>query len=197
LSLTAKADASVGMALMAGMFMFVAGFWSVFTFVDYVYSGEISAGLVATPCVILVVVAFVVFIAWNFPIVKVLLASAPVAGRRAAYFQVLFPILLGSFLLATPEASFIPSVTFAFPLLLIGAFAYPYTALLMKKWVKAMEVANLLYVECFKCTYVFEMHRSDEWIRCPYCGQVNMNPVMDEGEGKAAEDSPEKEPVSP
>lgn len=197
MSLTAKADASVGMALVFGMVMFVAGFISFITFVEYIDTGEISFGLAGMPCVVFGVAVVLVFIAWNVPIARILLSSAPAAGRRAAYFQILFPVVLASFLIATPQASFAPSITFAFPLFLIGALAYPYTALVMKKHVKAAEMANLLYVQCFRCTYVFEMHKEDEWIRCPYCGQVNMNPVKAEVEEMASDTAPEKGSVSP
>jgi hypothetical protein len=185
-SLKANADASVGMALLAGMVMFVAGFISFISFFEYIDTGEISLGMAATPCVIISVAVVLVFIAWTIPLAKVLLSSAPAAGRRAAYFQILFPIVLVSFLLSTPQAYFAPSVTFAFPLLFVGGLAYPYTALVMRKWVKTIEMKNLLFVQCFRCTYVFEMHREDEWIRCPYCGQPNLNPVEEGATGTEA-----------
>lgn len=197
MTLKDQAEASVLIAVGAAMVMFVAGFVSFISFVEYVDEGEISFGLIATPCVIVGVVALVVFLAFNFPIVKVLLATAAPAGRRAAYFQLMFPVLLASFLIASPRASFAPSFTFAFPLLLVGAIAYPWSALVMKKWVKAAEMRNLLMVECFRCTYVFEMHREDEWIRCPYCGQINMNPGKGGGEGADGPDEAKTEgPVS-
>ena len=197
MTLKDQAEASVLIAFGAAMIMFAAGFVSFFSFVEYVDEGEISVGLIATPCVLVGVVALLVFLAFSFPIAKVLLATAAPAGRRAAYFQLLFPVLLASFLIASPRASFAPSFTFAFPLLLVGAIAYPWSALVMKKWVKATEMMNLLLVECFRCTYVFEMHREDEWIRCPYCGQVNMNPGKADGEKEGSVDTPSEGLLSP
>jgi len=172
------------MALGAGIFMFIGGFFSLVFFLDYLEHGEIEMAVVGTPCIIIGVVSLVVFVAYNLPIARVLIITAPAQGRRAAYFQLLFPILLVSFLIATPQAGFAPSLTFVFPLLLLGAFAYPYTALQMKRWIKVAEIENLVVLMCFRCSYQLEMHKDERLHQCPYCGQVNLNPRQ-AGEGEA------------
>ena len=195
MTLKHTADANVGLALLAGFFMFIGGFLSLVLFMNFLDDGEIVAEIFVAPCIVLIMLSIGVLVAFNFSIVRVLVNAEVPAGRRAAYFQLLFPLVLISFLIATPEASFAPSITFAFPLLLIGAVGYPYTALEMKKWVKAAEHENLVVLRCFRCSYQLEMHRDEKWLRCPYCGQVNMNPGKP-GDGEDKKDARE-EPLTP
>jgi len=175
------ADASYGLALGAGLAMFAGGFISLMLFMDFLSDGEMSAELAVAPCIVISAISLVLFIAFNISVIRVLINTAPPSGRRAAYFQLLFPILLISFMVATPKASFAPSYTFAFPLLLLGAFAYPYSALQMRKAVLVAMHENLVVLKCFRCTYVLQMHVDELWLRCPYCGQINMNPGKPEG----------------
>lgn len=197
MNMTERADLGVGVALVMGFMMFIAGVFSILTFAEFVESGEISIGITGVPCVVFAVIVLIGFLAWNVPLARMILSISPPVGRRAAYFQILFPIVLASFLLATTGASFTPSFAFGFPLFFIGTLAYPYTAIVMKRWIKAAAMANLLYVQCFRCTYVFEMHKKDDWIRCPYCGQVNMNPLKEEEGEKVSEDAQDRGVVSP
>jgi hypothetical protein len=179
-TLRSNAEANMLVCIFVGIAMFFIGIISLFSFIDYMDSGEIESGFIMAPCLAFTFIAFFALLAFNLPISRIILRTGPESGRRAAYFQILFPILLVSFLIATPRASFAPSLIFGFPLLLVGALAYPYSAVVVHKWVKMAEMKNLQIVGCFRCTYVFEMHREEKWLRCPYCGQVNMNPGAEE-----------------
>ncbi len=160
--------------------MFIAGFISVTVFLGYISDedGEMSAATGSEACVVFGIAMLIVVLVFNLTLALLILRSArTVRARRAAYIQILFPIFLASFMLSSPMASFTPSIAFGFPLLLSGAFLYPYSAIVMRQEVRAMEMKNLLRIKCFECTYAFEMHREEDWVRCPYCGSANLNPV--------------------
>ncbi len=197
LSMKERVDAVVGLSLLAATVMLVGGFMSLISFVEYLADGEIRVNLAAAPCVVLSSVFIVVFMVLTVPVARFLLSSEVPGVRRASYFAVLFPILLVSFLLATPQASFAPSFTFSWALLLPGTVAYPYSAIVMKRGVRSAEMRHLLLLECFRCTYVFEMHKEEPMARCPYCGQVNMNPTMGEGKPAPPRETGTEERVSP
>ncbi|NIP36470.1 MAG: hypothetical protein GWN18_16065 [Thermoplasmata archaeon] len=177
MSLRDKADAVIAVSFLAAGAFMIAAFISAQSFSMYLEDGEVSADFMVTPCIIMGGIFVVVILAFTFPLARVLLSYEDSGARRAAYFSILFPILLVSFLFATPQARFAPSFAFAFPLFVIGTVAYPYSAIVMKRWIKSVEMENLLIVRCFRCSYVFEMHREEPWVRCPHCGQVNMNPT--------------------
>jgi hypothetical protein len=197
LSLKDWADAVLGISLLTAMFMFFAGLASLFSFIQYLEEGELSIEYFAIPCVALGGVFIIISLAITIPVARVLTGSEVPAARRAAYFCVLFPILLVSFLFATPQADFAPSIVFSFPLLLVGALMYPMSAITMRRTVKAAEAKHLLILECFRCSYQFEMHREEPWIRCPYCGQVNMNPKKNREEGAPPRTLEPEERVNP
>jgi Zn finger protein HypA/HybF involved in hydrogenase expression len=196
-SLKDGADAVAFLSILAGFFMFPLGVFSASSFMLYLSDGEISFDMITIPCLVMSGLFLIASLALTFPVAKVVLNLEMPGARRAAYFCLLFPVVLVSFLVATPQASFAPSLTFAFPLLLVGTIAYPYSALTMRKSVRTAEMENLLMVECFRCTYVFEMHREEQWIRCPYCGQVNLNPTKGEETDARAEEAQPLKPVSP
>jgi ribosomal protein S27E len=142
----------------------------------------------AVLCIPLFIALALLQIAPNLGNARFILRSSEDEGsRRAAYFLILYPLVLLSFFLATWSTSFMPSMTFGFPLFVVGAFAYPHAALIIRKQNKATIQGNLLKVKCWKCTYVFEMHRMEEWVRCPYCGEPNLNPTTEEEEGSDGE----------
>jgi len=175
-----RAEVAIGTAFIAGTAMFVAGIVSLTVFLEFLYDedGEISVSFGSTGCVTVGIVMLIVVMVFNLSLALLILRSARTdRARRASYIQILFPLFLASFMLSTPGASFAPSMAFGWPLLLSGAFLYPYSAIVMKQEVKGMEMQNLLRIKCFECSYVFEMHREEDWIRCPYCGKANMNPV--------------------
>ena len=179
------------------MAMLVGGFVSSQSFITFLEDGEISAEFTVAPCIIMGGIFLVIALAFTLPIARVLLSSEDESARRAAYFSTLFPILLISFLLSTPQASFAPSFAFGFPLFLVGAVAYPYSAIVMKRHIKMAEMENLLIVRCFRCAYIFEMHKQEPWVRCPHCGQVNMNPTKPVDQGDTPEKRLPEGPVSP
>ena len=197
MSLRSRADAILGISLLAAAIMLLAGLASSVSFIAFVSDGEISADFFVMPCIVLGGFLLVLALAFTVPVARVLLGSEAEAARRAAYFSVLFPVLLLSFLLSTPRTGFTVSFTFAFPLFLLGCVAYPYSAGVMRRWVRTAEMENLLMVRCFRCAYVFEMHRQQPRVMCPQCGQVNMNPEMTAREGGPPEGAPPPGPVSP
>jgi hypothetical protein len=196
-SLKDWADAVLGISLLTAMFMFFAGLASLFSFLQYLEEGEVSVEFVALPCVALGGLFIIVALACAIPVARVMTDCEVPAARRAAYFCLLFPVLLVSFLFATPRADFAPSVVFSFPLLLVGAVLYPMSAVAMRRHVRAAEAKHLLVLQCFRCSYQFEMHRGEPWIRCPYCGQVNMNPAMNREEEAPPRTAEAEERVSP
>ncbi|NOQ54444.1 MAG: hypothetical protein GQ558_07565 [Thermoplasmata archaeon] len=186
-----RAEVALVSAVFAGMAMFFAGFISLMTFFEYIYDedGEISAGMGSAVCVPIGIALLIAVMVFNLTLALLILRSAGTdRARRAAYIQILFPLLLASFMLSTPLASFTPSIAFGWPLLLLGAILYPYSAIVMKQEVKAMEMKNLLRIKCFECSYAFEMHREEDWVRCPYCGKANLNPVKAIEEEKVKEE---------
>ncbi|UCC92740.1 MAG: hypothetical protein JSW25_08765 [Thermoplasmata archaeon] len=196
MTLRDKAETNFLVSIFAAFFLVSVGLFSMIAFWEYRSSGELATELIFVPCMVFGVVTLVSLWGFTFPVFKVVLSQGNRTGRRAAYFQALFPILLISFLISTPQASFAPTFAFAFPLLFLGAVAYPYTAIVIHRWVKRSEMENLVIVECLRCSYVFEMHKTEEWMRCPYCGQVNMNPDMAEDTDVEGEGRKER-PVSP
>jgi len=192
-----RVDALVALSMLAATVMLAGGLMSLVSFVEYVGDGEMAVNNAAVPCIVMGAIFLVVFLVITVPVARVLLSSPSVGARRASYFSVLFPVLLVSFLLSSPQASFAPTFAFAWPLMLLGAVAYPYSAFTMRRWLRAAEMENLLLLECFRCTYTFEMHRLEPCIRCPYCGQVNMNPTMGEGKPAPPGEAPREEGVSP
>jgi hypothetical protein len=185
-----RVEVAIMTAFFGGFAMLFAGIFSVAVFSDYIRDGdgEISVAVSSGGCVVLGIAMLVVFTVFNLTLALIVLRSARTDGaRRAAYFQILFPPLLASFMLSTPMAAFTPSVAFGFPLLLAGAVLYPYSAIVMRREARQIEMRDLLLVSCYRCTYVFEMHREGDGIRCPYCGEVNMNPVEAKEEEATAE----------
>ncbi len=167
-------------AIFVGMALFIAGFVSLMVFMEFIFDEdhEISVSMGSTGCVAIGIAVLIVVMVFNLTLALLILRSAGTErARRAAYIQILFPLLLASFMLSNPMASFIPSIAFGFPLLFLGAIIYPYSAIVMKQEVKGMEMKNLLRIKCFECSYAFEMHREEDWVRCPYCGKANLNPV--------------------
>ena len=183
-----RAEVAIATAFIAGAAMLIGGTVSLTVFLEFIYGGEgeISVSVGSAGCVASGIALLIVVMVFNLTLALLILRSARTdRARRAAYIQILFPLLLASFMLSTPMASFTPSIAFGFPLLLLGAFMYPYSAIVMKQEVKAMEMRNLLRIKCFNCSYAFEMHREEDWVRCPYCGNANLNPlkVIEEEEG--------------
>jgi hypothetical protein len=178
-----RAEVAITTAFFAGFVMLIAGIVSLTVFLEFIYDGEgeISVSLGSAGCVVVGIAMLIVVMVFNLTLALLILRSARTdRARRAAYFQILFPILLASFILSTPMASFTPSIAFGFPLLLMGAFLYPYSAVVMRREVLAMEKKNVLHVRCASCTYLFEMHKDEDRVRCPYCGQANSNPMKAE-----------------
>ena len=167
-------------SMLVGLALFLAGFVSTLVFLDYVADeeGEISVSFASGMCTAMAMVLLLILLGVNLRALSTILrTSEEVRAQRAAYFQLLFPLLLAGFMLSTPAANFAPSFAFGFPLLLMGAVLYPYSALVLSSEVRAMENRNLVRVRCHRCAYMFEMHREEEWVRCPYCGEPNMNPA--------------------
>ncbi len=175
-----RAEVAIATAFFAGTAMLIGGIVSLMVFIEFLSDGEgeISVSMGSAGCVVVGIAMLIVVMAFNLTLALLILRSAETErARRAAYIQILFPLLLASFMLSTPLASFTPSIAFGFPLLLSGAFLYPYSAIVMKQEIKGMEMRNLLRIKCFECSYAFEMHREEDWVRCPYCGKANLNPV--------------------
>ena len=174
-------DLGTGFAILFGIFLGILSLYSLIQFIDFLIYGELNAGYEGVLCVPLMVLLGILHIATAVPNGRFTLrTSENVTGRRAAYFLIFFPFLLISFILATWTTSFILSLTFGFPLFILGTFAIPYAALIIHRENKVIEHSNLLRVKCWHCMYIFEMHQEEEWVRCPYCGEPNLNPLGDE-----------------
>jgi hypothetical protein len=187
--LTERAEVALLMAVLMGFVLLVTGLSSLAVFWDYISwgDGEIAVSYSAGGCVIIGIVMLIGILAFDLGLaLRIARATRRDRARQAAYFQILFPVLLASFMLCTPSAAFAPSIAFGFPLLLAGAVLYPYSAMVMKREAKEIERRDLILVSCWRCRNVFEMHREQEGTRCPYCGELNLNPVeVKEGEATA------------
>jgi hypothetical protein len=176
--------AGVAAAFVAAVFLGVYTVGSMFMFIDFLESGELSLGVFTGACIL---VFFVIGVACFSPNVVnalfVLRSSRSPRTLRAAYLLVGYPVVFFSFLLATMNTSFAPSLTFGWPLFLVGAVAYPWAALVLHGEVKDALLGNTIMVRCWHCTYLFRMHLEEERMRCLYCGQVNENPHLAEVRG--------------
>ncbi len=172
-------EAMAGLAIIVTLVLFVASFISTIMFMDFLGSEEweVSVDPTFSVCTGLAIVLLLVFLAYGTAVYRTVIGKARTdRARRAAYFQLLFPLALVGFLVATTLTSFAPSLTFGFPLFYAGTVLYPYTTFVLHREVKAVEVASLLLVRCFRCSYMFEMHKRQPSVLCPYCGQENLNP---------------------
>lgn len=172
-------DVLGGAVIIVTMALFIASFLSTVLFMDFVRSedGDVFVEPAFSVCTGLAILLLLAFLAYGMLVYRGVISRARTdRARRAAYFQVLFPLTLIGFLVATTLTSFAPSLTFGFPLFYAGTLLYPYTTFVLHREVKAVEMENLLLVRCFRCTYMFEMHKRQPSLLCPYCGQENLNP---------------------
>lgn len=179
MSLRNHAEVMGGLAIIVTMALFIASFLSTVLFMDFVRSAdrEVYVEPSFSVCTGLAILLLLAFLGYGMVVYRGVLGRARTdRARRAAYFQLLFPLALVGFLVATTLTSFAPSLTFGFPLFYAGTLLYPYTTFVLHREVKAMEIENLLLVRCFRCTYMFEMHKRQPSLLCPYCGQENLNP---------------------
>jgi hypothetical protein len=182
--------AGVAAAFVAAVFLGVYTVGSMALFLEFLDSGELYLEPFSGVCIL---VFFVIGIACFAPNVAnalfVIRSSKSERTLRSAYLLVVYPTVFFSFLLATMNTSFTPSLTFGWPLFLLGAIAYPWAALVLHGEVKHALLGNSIMVRCRHCTYLFRMHIAEERMRCLYCGEENENPhlqqVLDHKEGRA------------
>ncbi len=181
--MTSKAMSEVGIAgsMAAAVFLGLMAAASLIMFMWFLDEGEFAMEATTTVCVIFF---FILGFACFGPNVVngLFMARSSSSPRvlRAAYFLIAYPVVFYSFMLATINAEFVPSVTFGWPLFLLGMVAYPWSALIVHNEVKDALLRTTIVVQCRRCHYLFRMHIEEEAMRCLYCGEVNANPHLAE-----------------
>jgi len=97
---------------------------------------------------------------------------------RAAYFLMLFPIVLGSFVLASLMDGTVPSMLFGWPLFLVGTVLFPYCALSMRKGIGVSAEGGRAMIVCYNCGRPLALGMDTLQIGCPRCGALNLNPFL-------------------
>lgn len=176
--ITQQTELGILTAIFIALGLAVMALFSIILFGEFLLDGTVSSALGGVPCLIMpVLVVFLAFISAKNALFFIR-SSTSERARRASYFLILFPLVLVGFVIATTNTEWAPSLTFGFPLFIVGAIGFPYAAMALHKEAKAVVAQNILHVRCTQCTYVFEMHRSSEGVLCPYCGQPSINPLM-------------------
>ena len=175
-----KLDTELGiiMAIFIALGLSGMALMSVILFGEYLVDESVSAGFWEVPC--LFMFAFFLFFA-IFSVQNALFfirTSESERARRASYFLILFPLVLLGFVVATTKTGWAPSLTFGFPLFIVGAVGFPLAARVLHKEARAHEARNMLSIRCVRCTHAFVMDRHIEQVLCPYCGQPNLNPSL-------------------
>ena len=175
------------MSLILSFFLVFFSLASFFMTIDYLRNQSVSVSFTAEGCA-----AFFVLLGWVFVAPAMLVAYKTIRwieSRRAlrcAYFLLVYPIILFSYMAATIADFFLPSLLFGFPLFIIGTVFYPYCAFVLNGEVRSALAESLVRIGCYQCSYVFEMHREAREQRCPMCGMPNINPYLP-GEEEAME----------
>jgi hypothetical protein len=97
---------------------------------------------------------------------------------RAAYFLMLFPIVLGSFVLASLMDGTVPSMIFGWPLFLMGAVLFPYCAFVLRWGVGAHAGGGRALIVCYNCGSTLVLREDASQDICPRCGSLNIYPLM-------------------
>ena len=187
-------DVGIAASLVLAVFLAFLTLASIVAFMQYLADGEITMAFFEAPCTVVVLIILAPCSLLNAMNALVVLQAEGLArSLRGAYFLLIYPILLASFLLATIHTGFAPSLTFGWPLFILGMVEYPYAAILVRQELLAREAVNLRRLQCFACGAVLSIHKDEEWVRCPYCGTPNMNPYKEpeEATAQAARDGPE------
>jgi ribosomal protein S27E len=181
------ADVSYGTSLLFAFFLLGLSFFSFISLAEFVHDGEIYVEFGVYPCITFLVVMTVATSVVNIAVARTVISSSTdPKALRAAYLLIGYPVILISFLFATIGTGFAPSIAFGLPLFATGMIAYPWASLIVRSEFFNLISANILRVQCYNCRYVFEMNRAQDQIRCPYCGEPNLNPLgPDPGEPPA------------
>jgi hypothetical protein len=180
----ARGGLGIFTSLVLAFFLGMMSVPSIANFLEFLKYDELSSYLIDEVCVVgflvISVLCFFINIANGFIVLK---SRELPRVLRASWFLILYPVILWTFALSSAENGFAVFGTFGWPLFLLGMVAYPTAAFIVHGELKAMIAENALSIQCFNCSAVFLMHRTDEWIRCPYCGEINMNPLPPEARG--------------
>lgn len=178
MSSRSEAEISFGLALLFSFFLATLSLISFIALAEYVSEGEIYVSYGTFICIPILLAVTVAACAINTTVARTVVTSSPdPKALRAAYLLVGYPIVMLSFLFATIGTGFAPSIAFGFPLFLAGTVLYPWASLIVRREFKNIISANILQVQCYNCRYVFEMNRVQDQVRCPYCGEPNLNPL--------------------
>lgn len=97
---------------------------------------------------------------------------------RAAYFLMLFPLVLGGFVLASLMDGTVPSMLFGWPLFLMGAVLFPYCAFALRRGVGVPADGGRALIVCYNCGQELVLRVDEAHHNCPRCGALNMNPYL-------------------
>jgi hypothetical protein len=163
--------------------LFITAFFSIIEFGKYVVSDEVVIGAEAIVFVITIIVLMVLVSFFNVTsALTVYQATRSDLSLRILYFNLLFPVVLFSFFIATSGGWFINSMIFGFPLFLMGAMMLPYAAYRLH-W-EALQIAlkGPVRLRCYDCGFIFDFFLANRVVRCPKCGLLNRNPIWKDTE---------------
>lgn len=179
MNLRSKVMTVIAFALLVAAISTVLLILSLISFMGYVGGNGISLSFETIVC------GFPLFIfmlvSTGFVVVFVLeLAKVLEEPKhlRAAYFLMLFPIVLGSFVLASLMDGTVPSMLFGWPLFLMGAVLYPLSALALRRGVGVPTDGGRALIVCYNCGQTLVLRTDTAQNNCPRCGALNLNPFL-------------------
>jgi hypothetical protein len=191
------ADLSFGLSILFAFFLLGLAFLSIVSLVEFAFEGEVYVPHTVYVCIPFLLAILVTVTVVTVAIARtVLRSSTDPRALRAAYFLIGYPIILVSFLFATVDTGFAPSIAFGLPLFGTGVIAYPLACLIVRDAFFNVLSANILKVQCYACRYIFEMNRQQDAVRCPYCGEPNLNPLGPEPGEPPVDEPLDVEPMS-
>jgi hypothetical protein len=169
----------VGFALLITMMSIVLLIFSLISFIGYIGGNGVGLPFETSAC--------------TFPLIIFMLVSAGIVVMlvsgllnvldkpkhlRAAYFLMLFPIVLGSFVLSSLMDGTVPSMIFGWPLFLMGAVLFPYCAFALRGGIGAHADGGRALIVCYNCGSTLVLREGAAQDICPRCGSLNLYPFM-------------------
>ena len=168
----------VGFALLITMMSIVLLIFSLISFIGYIGGNGVGLPYETSACTF----PLIIFMLVSAGIVVVLVSGLlnvleEPKHLRAAYFLMLFPIVLGSFVLSSLMDGTVPSMIFGWPLFLMGVVLYPYCAFTLRGRVGVPADGARALIVCHNCGWTLVL-RDAAQITCPRCGALNLNPFL-------------------
>ena len=153
--------------------------FSLISFVGYVSGEGVMLNFEVTYCGLPLFILMLVFSGVMVVLVAGLVKALEEPKHlRAAYFLMLYPVVLGSFMFASLTEGTVPSMLFGWPLFLAGIVLVPYCALSLRRGVGVLAEGGRAMIVCYNCGEVLALTMGTAQIGCPRCGALNLNPYL-------------------